>query len=67
MRPGTRKERAPTELEKYWQARVDAAKAAVAAAEKTMLATTSPTMQTYLYRELREKQRELQTTLSKTW
>ena len=60
MRPGTRKERAPTELEKYWQARVDAAKAAVAAAEKAMLATTSPTMQTYLYRELREKQRALQ-------
>lgn len=60
MRPGTRKERAPTELEKYWQARVDAAKAAVAEAEKAMLATTSPTMQTYLYRELREKQRALQ-------
>ena len=67
MRPGTRKERVPTELEKYWQARVDAAKAAVAAAEKAMLATTSPTMQTYLYRELREKERELQATLSKTW
>ena len=60
MRPGTRKERVPTELEKYWQARVDAAKAAVAEAEKAMLATTSPTMQTYLYRELREKQRALQ-------
>lgn len=60
MRPGTRKERVPTEFEKYWQARVDAAKAAVAAAEKAMLATTSPTMQTYMYRELREKQRALQ-------
>ena len=60
MRPGTRKERVPTELEKYWQARVDAAKAAVAAAEKAMLATTSPAMQTYLYRELREKERALQ-------
>lgn len=60
MRPGTRKERVPTELERYWQARVDAAKAAVAAAEKAMLATTSPAMQTYLYRELREKERALQ-------
>ena len=60
MRLGSKKERAPTELEKYWQARVDAAKAAVAAAEKAMLATTSPTMQTLLYRELREKQRALQ-------
>ena len=60
MRPGSKKERAPTELEKYWQARVDAAKAAVAEAEKAMLATTSPTMQTYLYRDLREKERALQ-------
>lgn len=60
MRPGSKKERVPTELEKYWQARVDAAKSAVAEAEKAMLATTSPAMQTYLYRELREKQRALQ-------
>ena len=60
MRPGSKKERAPTEFEKYWQARVDAAKAAVAEAEKAMLATTSPAMQTYLYRDLREKERALQ-------
>ncbi len=52
-----------------WEAMglLDAAKAAVAEAEKAMLATTSPAMQNYLYRELREKQRELQATLSKTW
>ncbi|MBE2180185.1 MAG: hypothetical protein IAE97_06905 [Chthoniobacterales bacterium] len=54
---------APTEAERRWQARVDAAKAAVAEAEKAMTATTSPTMQTYLYRELREKQRALQAAL----
>ena len=29
MRPGSKKERVPTELEKYWQARVDAAQATV--------------------------------------
>ena len=67
MRPGSKKERVPTELEKYWMARVDAAKAAVEAAEKAMVATTSPTMQTVLYRELRERQRELQAALHTKW
>ncbi len=51
---------APSEADKRWQARVDAARAAVTEAEKAMLATTSPTMQTHFYRELREKQQALQ-------
>lgn len=54
------KARPLSEAEKRWQARVDAAKKAVDAAEQTLAATADPAQQTWRFQEFRQRQREHQ-------
>lgn len=53
----------PTEATKRWQARVDAARKAVSDAEQAMARETVPSQQTFHFRELRQRERELQEAL----
>ena len=50
----------PTDATRRWQARVDAAKQEVAAAQEKVLKAESAAEQTWLYRELESKQRAVQ-------
>jgi len=48
-----------TDADRRWQARIDAAKAAVSEAERQMMKADSPREQTYAYRELCVKKQAL--------
>ena len=50
----------PTDATRRWQARVDAAKQEVAAAQENVLKAESAAEQTWLYRELESKQRAVE-------
>jgi len=50
----------PTDATRRWQARVDAAKQAVAEAQEMVLKAESAAEQTWLYRELESKQRAVE-------
>ena len=53
----------PTDATRRWQARVDAAKQEVAAAQEMVLKAESAAEQTWLYRELEAKQRAVETAM----
>lgn len=56
-----------TDATRRWQARVDAAKQAVADAEEQVLKAESPGEQSWLYRELESKRRAVEAAIESPW
>jgi len=57
----------PTDATRRWQARIDAAKQAVAEAQEKVLKAESAAEQTWLYRELESKQRAVEAAIQNPW
>ena len=57
----------PTDATRRWQARIDAAKQAVAEAQEKVIKAESAAEQTWLYRELESKQRAVEATMLCPW
>ena len=58
---------APSDATKRWQARVDAARKAVTEVERALRLATTSAEQTFLFRELKEKEQALQAALRAKW
>jgi hypothetical protein len=57
----------PSDATKRWQARVDAARKAVTEVEQALRLTATSAEQTFLFRELKEKEQALQAALRAKW
>lgn len=57
----------PSDATKRWQARVDAARKALTEVEQALRLTTTSAEQTFLFRELKEKEQALQAALRAKW
>jgi hypothetical protein len=57
----------PSEADRRWQARVDAAKREVAEAQAKVLKAESAAEQAWLYRELEAKQRAVEAAMLNKW
>ena len=57
----------PTDATRRWQARIDAAKQAVAEAQEKVLKAESAAEQTWLYREVESKQRAVEAAMLCPW